>query len=89
MMAAPPPPPMWQPTHEGMNQILQLLTDYAAPGANQQRVRDWSITGSVAYGPCVMHFKQRPYALDVQIASGTESIGTRSWNLAQTNHVKN
>ncbi len=39
-MAAPPPPPtMWTPQQEGINQILQLLTEYRQPGANQQQVR--------------------------------------------------
>ena len=38
-MAAPPPPPaLWTPQQEGVNQILQLLTEYMAPGANQQQV---------------------------------------------------
>ena len=39
-MAAPPPPPaLWAPQQEGVNQILQLLTEYRQPGANQQQVR--------------------------------------------------
>lgn len=39
-MAAPPPPPaLWTPQQEGVNQILQLLTEYRQPGANQQLVR--------------------------------------------------
>jgi hypothetical protein len=39
-MAAPPPPPtLWAPQQEGINQILQLLTEYRQPGANQQQVR--------------------------------------------------
>jgi transportin-1 len=38
-MAAPPPPPMWQPQQAGIDQILQLLTEYRQPGANQQQVR--------------------------------------------------
>lgn len=38
-MAAPPPPPaLWAPQQEGVQQILQLLTEYRQPGANQQQV---------------------------------------------------
>ena len=41
-MAAPPPPPaLWAPQQEGVNQILQLLTEYMQPGANQQQVRNF------------------------------------------------
>ena len=38
-MAAPPPPPQWQPQQEGVQQILQLLTEYRMPGVDQQQVR--------------------------------------------------
>jgi hypothetical protein len=38
-MAAPPPPPQWQPQQEGVQQILQLLTEDRTPGVDQQMVR--------------------------------------------------
>ena len=38
-MAIPPPPaPSWAPQQEGVAQIVQLLTEYRQPGANQQQV---------------------------------------------------